>query len=575
MIKLGNSLGHGSIPAAFNWIVDPLVLNPFLYFDGAENVTTAGGAVSSWGERSAGTNQLDRTLAQGTASLQPANTTEKSVDFDGTDDKLAFDVAVAQAGVLICATNNGIFAYEVDADSVAEITALGVVANSNFFDLDLFAMVLLPTTTTDTQIAGVVKYLERETGATKNPTGDVTKYWQSRYDIVSPKFDGLDWSGVTEAYNTWHLCNALTSFPSIDLSNCTAFSYTWAQCSNLTSFPALDMTSCPTFFNVTWGSCSSMASFGHCTFSTNPSHNLYFGQAWQHCSSLTSFPALDLSRGTTFANTWHGCTGLTSFPDPSFSTSPSDSLNFSSAWEGCTALETFPALNLSRGTTFLGAWKNCTSLTSFLATGLVSSWDFYTAWSGCTSLVTFPAIPLTGGTRFQNTWQGCTAMTTFLATDLDSGTNFGGAWNGCSALTAMPAIDFTACTSFSTTWYQCSSLTSFPAVSLDSGNGFYYCWSGCSSLTDFPANVFDNWSPASISNNCFVGAWGGCTSLTATSVENILNSIATAGVAAPSSGVTITIVYNASSGTPNIASAVATLKGLSPAWIITLNGVAQ
>ena len=170
MIKLGNSLGSRSIPAAFNWIVDPLVLNPFLYFDGAENVTTAGGAVSSWGERSAGTNQLDRTLAQGTASLQPDNTTEKSVDFDGTDDKLAFDVAVAQAGVLICATNNGIFAYEVDADSVDEITALGW-EKGYFQDLDLFAMALLPTTVTDTQIAGVIKYLERETGATKNPTG--------------------------------------------------------------------------------------------------------------------------------------------------------------------------------------------------------------------------------------------------------------------------------------------------------------------------------------------------------------------------------------------------------------------
>ena len=102
MIKLGNSLGHRSIPIAFNWIVDPLVLNPFLYFDGSENVTTAGGAVSSWSERSAGSNQLNKTLAQGTAGYQPDNTTEKSVDFDGTeDDRLAFDVAVAQAGVLI------------------------------------------------------------------------------------------------------------------------------------------------------------------------------------------------------------------------------------------------------------------------------------------------------------------------------------------------------------------------------------------------------------------------------------------------------------------------------------------
>ena len=51
MLNLGNSLGSRSIPPAFNWIVDPLVLNPFLYYDGSENVTTAGGAVSAWAQR--------------------------------------------------------------------------------------------------------------------------------------------------------------------------------------------------------------------------------------------------------------------------------------------------------------------------------------------------------------------------------------------------------------------------------------------------------------------------------------------------------------------------------------------
>ena len=146
MIKLANSLARYITISAGTTPVDPLTLNPYLYFDGSENVTTAGGAVSSWSQVIVG----DRTLAQGTAGYQPDNATEKSIDFDHSDDRLAFDVAVEQAGILICATSNGIFAYEVDADSVDEITALGF-ETGYFRDLDLFAMVLLPTTVTDAE----------------------------------------------------------------------------------------------------------------------------------------------------------------------------------------------------------------------------------------------------------------------------------------------------------------------------------------------------------------------------------------------------------------------------------------
>jgi hypothetical protein len=119
-------------------------------------------------------------------------------------------------------------------------------------------------------------------------------------------------------------------------------------------------------------------------------------------------------------------------------------------------------------------------------------------------------------------------------------------------------------------------LTSFLATGLDLGSNFYGAWRFCTSLITFPTNVFDNWAPAGgAGTGCFNETWGGCTALSATSVENILNSLATAAVVAPASSPDITIDYNASSGTPSVASAVATLKGLSPAWTITLNGVAQ
>jgi len=92
-------------------------------------------------------------------------------------------------------------------------------------------------------------------------------------------------------------------------------------------------------------------------------------------------------------------------------------------------------------------------------------------------------------------------------------------------------------------------------------------------MVTFPAGCFDSWSPTTVRNNCFVEAWGACSNLSATSVENILNSIDTSGVSAPSTGPDITIDYNASSGTPSISTAVTNLK--SRGWTITLNGVAQ
>ncbi len=546
MLNQGNSLGARSIPPAFNWIVDPLVLNPFLYFDGSENVTTAGGAVSSWSQVIAG----DRTLGQLTGDWQPDNASEKSIDFDGTEeDRLAFDVAVAQAGILICATSNGIFAYEVDADSVDEITALGW-ERGYFQDLDLFAMVLLPTTVTDTQIAGVIKYLERETGATKNPTGSLREYWRGRTDLVTPKLDSVDFSGIT--------------------SSGTAFTYSWYGCSSLVEFPAIDLSG-GNDFTFTWMYCSSLATFGDVIFSSDAA-NINFNYAWKGCTSLTSFSSnVDLSRGNTFYEAWRICSSLTSFPALDLS----HGTNFQYSWYGCSSMTDFLATGLDSGTTFRLAWKDCSSLTSFPAISLAAGTDFYYAWCNCAAMTSFLATDMSAGTDFESAWQSCSSMTSFPALSLAAGTNFYYAWYNCAAMTSCPVTDLDSGTNFESAWRGCSSLTAFPAISLAAGTDFESTWRGCSAMTSFPANVFDSWSPASVTDNCFVNAWDNCTSLTATSVENILNSLATAAEPAPSSGVDITIDYDAGTGTPSIASAVATLKGLSPAWTITLNGVAQ
>jgi len=91
-------------------------------------------------------------------------------------------------------------------------------------------------------------------------------------------------------------------------------------------------------------------------------------------------------------------------------------------------------------------------------------------------------------------------------------------------------------------------------------------------LVTFPAGLFDNWT-GTPAPGCFNLAWDNCYALSATSVENILNSIDTSGQSAPASSVGIDIDYNTGTGTPNITTAVTNLK--SRGWAIYLNGVAQ
>jgi len=195
------------------------------------------------------------------------------------------------------------------------------------------------------------------------------------------------------------------------------------------------------------------------------------------------------------------------------------------------------------------------------------------SFRGCGNLETFDAmVDATGGTSFTNAWQNCSSLTSFPLIDTSSGTSFTNAWRNCSSLTSFPLLDTSSGTSFVESWRDCSSLTSFPLINTSSGTNFNGAWYGCSSLTTFPAGFFDSWT-GTPANNCFVTAWDNCTSLTATSVENILNSIDTSGQSAPASGVDITIDYDAGTGTPSVSTAVTNLK--SRGWTITLNGVAQ
>ena len=374
----------------------------------------------------------------------------------------------------------------------------------------------------------------------------------------------VDLSGGTDLYRAWRSCTNLKSFPALDTSSIRFFDSTWTGCSSLTSFPLLN-TATGTSFTEAWYNCTGLTSFP----ALDTSSGTNFDSAWYGCTSLTSFPLIDTSSGTNFIYAWYNCNSLTSFPliDASSGT------NFTYAWYNCSSLTSFPTIDMSSGTNFYRAWRNCVSLTSFGLINTASATSFNESWYNCNSLTSFPLINTSLATDLAFAWRSCNSLTSFPLIDTSSCTNFVETWRVCSSLTSFPSIDVSSGTSFYMTWRECYGLTAFPALNFIAAQNFYFCWNACSNLVDFPAGCWDNWNPTAISNNIFHEAFGGCSSLSATSVENILNSIDTSGQSAPASGVDITIDYNAGSGTPNITTAVTNLK--SRGWTITLNGVAQ
>jgi hypothetical protein len=247
-----------------------------------------------------------------------------------------------------------------------------------------------------------------------------------------------------------------------------------------------------------------------------------FSDYWRDRSEITEFPLIDTSSGTSFYLAWYNCTSLTDFPliDTSSGTS------FYLAWYNCTSLTDFPLIDTSSGTNFYSAWRDCTSLTSFPLIDTSSGTNFYRAWLNCTSLTSFPLIDTSSGTNFYRAWLNCTSLTDFPLIDTSSGANFNRAWLNCNSLTDFPLIDTSSGTDFRYAWYKCSSLTSFPLIDTSSGTNFYAAWRYCSSLTNFPANAFDN-----IKGGDFAGAFTN-TALDQTSIDGILVSLVTSGIAA-------------------------------------------
>jgi hypothetical protein len=211
--------------------------------------------------------------------------------------------------------------------------------------------------------------------------------------------------------------------------------------------------------------------------------------------------------------------------------------NFSGFWRGWTEITSFPLIDTSAGTNFGSAWYNCTSLTSF------------------------PLIDTSTGAKFNQSWRLCTSLTSFPLIDTSAGTDFSLAWYYCNSLTSFPLIDTSSGANFDAAWYGCDSLTSFPLIDTSAGTDFNQTWKNCSSLTSFPANIFDN-----VKGGDFTDAFTD-TALTQTSIDNILVSLVTSGIAAG------TRVFDQSGGSAPSSTGEAAIDTLrSRGWAVTVTG---
>jgi len=201
----------------------------------------------------------------------------------------------------------------------------------------------------------------------------------------------------------------------------------------------------------------------------------------------------------------------------------------------------------------------------FVANGATAGYgavtDFGGFWRDWSDLTIFPLIDTSSGTSFHRTWWGCDSLTSFPLIDTSSGSNFRLAWRDCTSLTSFPLIDTSSGTNFSLAWFNCTSLTSFPLIDTSAGTNFYNAWFNCNSLTSFPANAFDNVKGGDFTN-AFLN-----TALTQTSIDNILVSLVTSGIAAG------TRVFNQSGGSAPSSTGEAAIDTLrSRGWTVTVTG---
>jgi hypothetical protein len=191
--------------------------------------------------------------------------------------------------------------------------------------------------------------------------------------------------------------------------------------------------------------------------------------------------------------------------------------------------------------------------------GATSNFSNYWAFSKITE---FPLIDTANGIDFRGAWVESRLMTYFPLIDTSNGEGFQQTWWWCSSMLIFPPINTSKGKNFDEAWFQCRSMIDFPFIDVSNAESFYQTWYGCVSLRNFPSNFFDNIKSGNL-NRAFA-----FTDLTTASIDGILVSLVTSGIAAG------TRVFGQSGGSaPSVGTgqpAIDTLR--SRGWTVTVTG---
>jgi hypothetical protein len=371
----------------------------YYFFDGAATddgqVFTGSG---SWNGRIVGSDNgdADMFIGNGTAADRPTTDGYKITFADNTDH---FDIpSTTQAGWQVVGTSLGTFAYKVNANAVTELNLLGNLGHASYRKAgDLYGIILLPESATNRDIEEARKLLIDRGAADASTITSAGAAWFRRYDIV--EFRNAEFPDAITLGFAFEEATNLSKIDTVNAPVANNFSSTWQNCSALTSFPA------------------------DAKLGTEVTGYVNFTRAWQD-SGLQSFPALDLSKGDNFQNAWFG-TPMQSFPaDIKLGTAiESGHVTFVNTWRA-TNLTSFPALDFSKGGSFHACWYD-SDLTQFpsgvsMGTDIGGTGvDLSYTWA-LTPLTSFPLINFGNVYTFNNTWRQCTQLVDFPAGFFDN-----------------------------------------------------------------------------------------------------------------------------------------------------------
>ena len=330
-------------------------------------------------------------------------------------------------------------------------------------------------------------------------------------NITTIKYDSVDTSKVTSAYNAFANLTELTSitgFEKWDTSKITDMGYMFYNCSsleslNISSFNTANVTDMRTMFYY----CSSLTTLDVRNFDTTKVTNMEF--MFSECSSITTLDVshFNTAKVTNMRDMFSYCSALTTLNLSHFDTASVTGMTY--MFRGCSNLTTLDISNFdtSSVTSMNSMFFACSSLTSldlnnFNTANVTTMTNMF---FGCSSLTSLDVsnFDTAGVTSMETIFYNCSALTTLNLSHFDTAkiADMRYMFYNCSNLTTLDISNFdtSSVTNMASMFYGCSSLTSLDVSNFNTANvtNMSYMFYNCSALTTLDVSKFNT---ASVTN---------------------------------------------------------------------------